>query len=85
MNRGNHSLFRKAGFLAVGVIRGWVAAQQLPANATVYGAGLVVPTGMTFGPDGALYISNFGVIPAGALPVGSGQVPRIPVNPGWSI
>ena len=45
--------------------------------------GLVVPTGMTFGPDGALYISNFGAIPAGALPVGSGQVLRIPVNLGW--
>jgi len=45
--------------------------------------GLVVPTGMTFGPDGALYISNLGAIPAGALPVGSGQVLRIPVNPGW--
>lgn len=44
---------------------------------------LVVPTGMTFGPDGALYISNFGAIPAGALPVGSGQVLRIPINPGW--
>jgi hypothetical protein len=39
MNRGNHSLLLMAGFLAVGVIPAWVAAQQLPANATVYGAG----------------------------------------------
>ena len=85
MNKRNHSLFLMAGFLAVGVISGWVAAQRLPANATVYGAGLVVPTGMTFGPDGAPYISNLGAIPAGALPVGSGQVLRIPVIPGWQI
>ena len=45
--------------------------------------GLVVPTGMTFGPDRALYISNLGAIPAGALPPGSGQVLRIPVALGW--
>ena len=28
--------------------------------------GLSVPTAMTFGPDGKLYISNFGAAPAGA-------------------
>jgi hypothetical protein len=44
---------------------------------------LVVPTGMTFGPDGALYISNFGAIPSGAAPVGSGQILRAAVSPGW--
>jgi sugar lactone lactonase YvrE len=32
---------------------------------------LVVPTGITFGPDGALYISNIGY---GAPPVGAGQI-----------
>ncbi len=45
--------------------------------------GLVVPTGMTFGPDGALYISNFGAIPAGAAPPGSGQILRFNIAPGW--
>jgi hypothetical protein len=45
--------------------------------------GLIVPTGMTFGPDGALYISNFGAIPAGAAPVGSGQILRVQVYPGF--
>ncbi len=40
--------------------------------------GLVVPTGMTFGPDGALFISNLGAAAAGA-----GQVIRVPVTPGW--
>lgn len=39
--------------------------------------GLSVPTGMTFGPDNALYISNWGAAPqaAGAI----GQVLRIPI------
>jgi hypothetical protein len=36
--------------------------------------GLSVPTGMTFGPDGYLYVSNFGA----ALP-GAGQIVRIAV------
>ena len=34
--------------------------------------GLSVPTGMTFGPDNALYVSNFGAAPAGL-----GQILRI--------
>jgi len=45
--------------------------------------GLAVPTGMTFGPDGALYISNLGAVPAGAAPVGSGQILRVTIEPGW--
>jgi hypothetical protein len=36
--------------------------------------GLSVPTAMTFGPDGHLYVSNFGAAPAGA-----GQIVRISV------
>ena len=35
---------------------------------------LVVPTGITFGPDGALYISN---ISYGAPPVGAGQILKV--------
>jgi hypothetical protein len=38
--------------------------------------GLVVPTGMTFGPDNRLYVSNFGAVPAGGAPPGSGQIVR---------
>jgi hypothetical protein len=34
--------------------------------------GLCVPTGMTFGPDGDLYVSNFG-----AAPPGAGEIVRI--------
>ena len=46
--------------------------------------GLAVPTGMTFGPEGRLYISNFGAVPAGT-PLGlmSGQILRYDVVPGW--
>jgi hypothetical protein len=45
--------------------------------------GLVVPTGMTFGSDGKLYVSNLGAIPAGALPPGSGQILQFDIAPGW--
>jgi hypothetical protein len=37
--------------------------------------GLVVPTAMTIGPDGAIYISNFG-----AAPPGLGQILRVDVS-----
>jgi hypothetical protein len=38
---------------------------------------LSVPTGMTLGPDGALYISNIGF---GAPPIGLGQVVRVEIT-----
>jgi len=40
--------------------------------------GLSVPTGMIFGPDGRLYVSNFGAAPAGA-----GEILRFDISPGW--
>ncbi len=40
---------------------------------TTVAEGLVFPTAMTFGPDGALYVSNFGF----GLPPGFGQIVRI--------
>src|SRR5207247_7121211 len=43
---------------------------------TVIASGLFLPTAMTFGPDGALYVSNVGF---GPPPVGLGQVVRITV------
>ena len=43
--------------------------------------GLFLPTAMTFGPDGALYVSNVGF---GPPPVGMGQVVRITVPPASS-
>jgi hypothetical protein len=39
---------------------------------------LSVPTGMIFGPDRRLYVSNFGAAPAGA-----GQILRFDIAPGW--
>jgi hypothetical protein len=41
---------------------------------TTIASGLFFPTGMTFGPDGALYISNVGF---GPPPVGLGQILRV--------
>jgi hypothetical protein len=41
-------------------------------------AGLFLPTAMTFGPDGGLYVSNVGF---GPPPVGLGQIVRITVPP----
>jgi hypothetical protein len=40
--------------------------------------GLAVPTGMTFGPGGRLYVSNLGAAPAGA-----GEILRFDISPGW--
>jgi len=41
--------------------------------------GLSFPAGMTFGPDGALYVSNFGFGFFNALPLNSGQIVRISI------
>ena len=41
---------------------------------TEIATGLFLPTGMTFGPDGNLYVSNVGF---GPPPVGLGQVLKI--------
>lgn len=45
----------------------------------VIASGLALPTAMTFGPDGALYVSNWGFGPPPSLPNGPGQVLRITV------
>jgi hypothetical protein len=39
-------------------------------------SGLMLPTGMTFGPDGALYVSTFGF----GAPPGTGQIERIEIS-----
>jgi hypothetical protein len=44
---------------------------------TVVVSGLALPTAMTFGPDGALYVSNLGFGPPPSLPNGPGQILRI--------
>jgi len=46
----------------------------------VIASGLALPTAMTFGPDGALYVSNVGFGPPPSLPDGPGMVLRIQLN-----
>jgi hypothetical protein len=60
---------------------GTVVRVNVDGSLTTIATGLVFPTAMTFGPDGALYVSNFGFgVPA--LPgVELGQVVRIDVPP----
>jgi hypothetical protein len=41
---------------------------------TVIASGLFLPTGMTMGPDGNLYVSEWGF---GPPPIGMGQITRI--------
>ena len=58
------------GFPAIGT--GKVVRLNRAGDIEDVATGLSVPTGMTFGPDGYLYVSNFGAAPAGL-----GQIVRI--------
>jgi hypothetical protein len=49
---------------------GKVVRYEYNGNLTDIVTGLTFPTGMTFGPDGTLYISNFGF----GFPAGAGQI-----------
>jgi hypothetical protein len=55
---------------------GKVIRIELTGNRTLIASGLFLPTAMTFGPDGALYVSNVGF---GPPPNGLGQVLRITI------
>jgi hypothetical protein len=55
---------------------GQVMRVNRDGSLTTIASGLVFPTAMTFGPDGELYVSNFGF---GVPPVGLGQIVRITV------
>src|SRR5271154_1692783 len=53
------SSFLCAAVLASGA-SGVQMLAQLPANATLYASGLEGPRGLTFGPDGTLYVAEAG-------------------------
>lgn len=55
---------------------GKVVRIDTSGNRTLIASGLFLPTAMTFGPDGALYVSNVGF---GPPPNGIGQVLRITI------
>ena len=54
---------------------GKVVRVDRPGHQTEIASGLTFPTGMTFGPDGALYVSHMGF----GFPAGQGEVLRITV------
>ena len=54
--------------------KGRVLRVDPSGQTTVIAADLSLPTGMTMGPDGKLYVSNWGFSPAA---IGGGQVLRI--------
>src|SRR5277367_6718055 len=76
MNKRIHSTFLITGFLAAAVIPTWVAAQQLPPNATVYAAGLEGPRGLRFGPAGFLYVAEAGT--GGTFSTGTTACTQVP-------
>jgi hypothetical protein len=51
--------------------------RMIGTTITTIATGLTVPTGMTLGPDGNLYVSNFGALPSPAAGQGLGQVVKI--------
>ncbi len=65
------SLSDAAGFPTPG--KGSVKRVKADGTIENVATGLVVPTGMTFGPDGKIYVSNFGAAPSG------GQIVQIDV------
>jgi hypothetical protein len=56
-----------------GPFSGQVVRVARDGSLTTIASGLMLPTGMTFGPDGALYVSVFGF----GAPAGAGAVLRI--------
>ena len=64
-----------SGFFGPGT--GVVVRVNPSATIETIATGLSFPAGMTFGPDGALYVSNLGFF--NVLPLNSGQIVRISI------
>jgi hypothetical protein len=71
-----YALESSTGGVAPIPFTGTVVRVNGDGSLTTIASSLLFPTAMTFGPDGALYVSNIGF----GLPPGSGQVIRIDVS-----
>jgi len=78
--RRRRSCLLAAAVMTAAILPAWGAAQQLPANSSIYGTGLEGPRGLRFGPDGFLYVAEAGT--GGEMSTGTActQVPG-PVGP----
>jgi hypothetical protein len=54
---------------------GMIVAVDRDGSQTTIATGLTMPAGMTMGPDGALYVTNFSF----AEPPDAGQIVRVPI------
>src|SRR5580698_9827793 len=53
-------ILRKVSFSLFLLSAGLLYAQPAPPGSTIYATGLLSPRGLTFGPDGLLYVSEAG-------------------------
>jgi len=66
--------FATNGLLSNDLTGALIRVNRDGSHDVIASAGLVAPGGLAFGPDGAAYVTNFGIFP------GEGQVVRIPIE-----
>jgi DNA-binding beta-propeller fold protein YncE len=66
--------FQTNGLLTTDLTGALIRVNRDGSQEVIASDGLVAPGGLAFGPDGAAYVTNFGIFP------GEGQVVRIPIG-----